>query len=119
MAYIADCLSDDLRFDRVPFGSIRSCLLSVRHRSVETKADLAEVASGHRRIWLRVAVQLTNKENCSLNLPPLLQAFACLWKQQQMPWRLVHILAFVYSVYFQALFDFFICIDSAAESSQQ
>ena len=64
-----DCLSEDLRFHKVPFGaaiSVGSKLLSVRRREVHCKADLGRVPLGHRRIWLRVADPASKRRKLSL-----------------------------------------------------
>ena len=71
-----DCLSDDLHFQKVPFGaaiSVGSKLLSVRHREVHCKADLGKVPLGHRRIWLRVADPASKRRKLSLLSRDLLE----------------------------------------------
>ena len=53
-----DCINDDLTFHSVPSGmgiSLGAKIVSLRHKSVSSKADLLSIPLGDRTIWLRIA----------------------------------------------------------------
>ena len=61
-------LDDQLRFVSPPQGTafpIGGQLVSVRHQSVTTKADLANIRLSEKRIWLRIRNPSSNKRTLS------------------------------------------------------
>ena len=53
-----DCINDDLTFHSVPSGmgiSLGAKIVSLRHKSVISKADMLSIPLGDKTIWLRIA----------------------------------------------------------------